>query len=170
MRDNYVESVKLALFDLFENKPANRAVMSDELTVRLPKDLTQEEFQAALEQLDKDLFVESEKVHRHPYLFRFLRGASYQKWRAQMEATQVNTTWNITDTQFTGPTHLGNGGTINIQINESDSKELINLIEVMVADPEAKSKASSIIEALKSGAIESAKEAIRQLFKLFVLS
>lgn len=81
-----------------------------------------------------------------------------------MRHPQSNT-FNVSGNSFSGPTQFGTGNVLNVQINESDSQQLIALVEELIKNPQAKERATPILDALKSGAIETAKEALVQILK-----
>ncbi|WP_428384139.1 hypothetical protein [Nevskia ramosa] len=161
MDSKRIDATKLALLDLFESKP-NKAVMQYELQLRLPEGVTDEEVVAAVNQLEEQHFVTFSDGNGNAYRNAFIRGAAYQAWKAQVQNLQ-NNIFNVSGNTFDGPTQFGTGNTLNVQINESDSRQLIALIEMLVQNPAAKEKATPILEQLKSGAIETAKEGLKLL-------
>jgi hypothetical protein len=162
MDEARVEAVKLALFGLFENK-SGKDVLTIELKPRLPRGITDEEFDAAMDQLETQHYV-SYRETGNPYRNAFVRGAAFQKWSAEVRHPQSNT-FNVSGHSFSGPTQFGTGNVLNVQINESDSQQLIALVEELIKNPQAKERATPILDALKSGAIETAKEALVQILK-----
>ena len=81
MRNEYIEATQLAIYQQLENIGPNKGILMGEVGIHLPDGLSDEEFEASLDALQKLFYIKIDERPNNPSFTLICRGASYPKWK-----------------------------------------------------------------------------------------
>jgi hypothetical protein len=86
MRNEYIEATKLAIYQQLENIGPNKGILMAEVGLYLPDGVSEEEFEASLDTLQKLFYIKIDERPDNPSFTLIGRGPSYPKWKNEIFA------------------------------------------------------------------------------------
>jgi hypothetical protein len=86
MRNEYIEATQLAIYQQLENIGPNKGILMGEIGTYLPDGVSEEEFEASLDALQKLFYIKIDEHPNNPSFTLICRGPSYPKWKSGLFA------------------------------------------------------------------------------------